>query len=196
MPKYSDITLAILAGGNARRMGGQNKALLEYDGETFIKRIHKNLSPLFQSTIIISNSDNDFNIANTIVFSDIIKGIGPLGGIHSALVNSKTPLVFIVSCDMPFADGSIAEMLIHKHQQLKPEILIPVINDYNEPLFAIYSKTLINSIKVLVSGSAGRPIKDLLINTNTLFIKLEESPKTKKCFKNINSIEDFQALEQ
>ncbi len=194
MPQFPKTTLAILAGGKATRMGGQNKALLEIDGESFIKRIYRNLSPLFQNTIILSNTVKDFNIAKTIVYSDIIEDAGPLGGIHSALVHSIDPAVFIVSCDMPFADSTIVIKILDEFQIKQPEILVPVINSLYEPLFAIYSKHLATKIELIVSPSNGKPVKNLLDNSNTFFFNLPDNATTKKCFTNINSLEDLNTI--
>lgn len=193
MSNPSNITLAILAGGKASRMGGRSKALLEIDGESFIKRIHRNLSPLFQNTIIISNDIKDFGIPSAVVFPDIIENIGPLGGIHSALVNSKDPFVFIVSCDMPYADPAIAKALVEDFLKKQPDILVPVFNSFNEPLFAIYSKYLAPKIEV-VEKSNEKPIVHLLKNTNTLFLNLPSNSLTKRCFTNINSLDDYAGL--
>lgn len=194
MPLFPNMTLAILAGGKASRMEGKNKALLEIDGETFINRIHRNLSPLFHRTIIISNEVKDFQIPTSQVFADLIENIGPLGGIHSALANSTSPYVFIVSCDMPFADPEIAKLLLEEFNKTKPDILMPVVNSFNEPLFAIYSKHLEKKIVSIASASNGKSIKELFKNTNISFLSLPNNSSTKKCFTNINSNEDFQAL--
>jgi molybdenum cofactor guanylyltransferase len=194
MAEFPNITLAILAGGKASRMGGRNKALLEIDGISFINRIHKSLSPSFESTIIISNEIKDYNIPNSLVFPDIIDNIGPLGGIHSALVNSSNPFVFVVSCDMPFADSSIAKILVDEFNSVQPDILIPTINSYNEPLFAIYSKKLVNQIESIVSSSNGKPITDLLKISKTIYFKLPDTLNTRRCFTNINTLDDFMGL--
>ena len=194
MPQFPNITLAILAGGKATRMEGRNKALLEIDGETFINRIHRSLSPLFQCTIIISNDAIGFQIPHVNIYPDIIKDVGPLGGIHSALVNSIHPFVFIVSCDMPFADATIAKAIGEKFIRSQPDILVPVINTYNEPLFAIYSKHLVQKIEALISTSNGKPIKDLMKIANTKYFNLPDNPITKRCFTNINSLEEFKLI--
>ena len=194
MPQFPNITLAILAGGKASRMGGRNKALLQIEGETFISRIYKNLSPLFQNTIIISNDVKDFDIPEAIVYPDIIENIGPLGGIHSALIYSLNPFVFVVSCDMPYVDPEIASALTEEFIKKYPDILIPVIDTFNEPLFAIYSKTLIAKIEFIASTSKGRPIKDLLNISSTNFFNLSSNPKTTRCFTNINSKDELDRI--
>jgi len=194
MPIFPHITLAILAGGKASRIGGRNKALLEIDGITFIQRIHQKLSPVFNNIIVISNELTNFGIENIVVNPDIIKGIGPLGGIHSALVNSIDPAIFVVSCDMPFVDSGIAVDMTTEFLKSQPDILVPLIGTYKEPLFALYSKSLVGQIESMVSSTNGRPVTDLFLISKTNFYEISENPTTKKCFTNINSFDDFKDL--
>jgi len=175
-------------------MGGRNKALLQISGQTFIARIHQCLGPFFSNTIIISNDINDFGIPNTFVYPDIFKNIGPLGGIHSALVHSFDSTIFVVSCDMPFADPSVAYTLAVEYFKKEPDILVPLINNYKEPLFAFYSKSLIPKIESIITSSEGRPINDLLKITNTQLYELPDNPETRRCFTNINSPDDYKGL--
>jgi molybdopterin-guanine dinucleotide biosynthesis protein A len=194
MPQFPNIALSILAGGKSSRMGGRNKALLEIDGQTFISRIYSRLSPLFGETIIISNEINDFNLPNVNFYADVIENAGPLGGIHSAMVNSSRPCVFIVSCDMPFADPKIASVLSNLFITLKSEILVPTINTYKEPLFAVYSRDLQSKIESIIAHAEGRPISDLFNVANTNYFNLPLSAAVKNCFTNINTIEDYNRL--
>jgi len=194
MPIFPNITLAILAGGKSSRLGGGNKALLEFDGITFIQRIHQTLSSVFSNTIIISNEIADYGIDNIVVYPDIIMGIGPLGGIHSALVNSIDTAIFVVSCDMPFVDSEIAVDMTTEFLKSKADILVPLVGSYKEPLFALYSKSLVVLIESMVSLTNGLPVTDLFLISKTRFYKLPENPATRKCFTNINSFDDFRDL--
>lgn len=194
MPIFPHITLAILAGGKASRIGGRNKALLEIDGITFIQRIHQALSPVFSNTMIISNEIADFGIDNVVVYPDIIMGIGPLGGIHSALVNSIDPAIFVVSCDMPFADSKIAVDMTTEFLKSQPQIIVPLIGTFKEPLFALYSKSLVEQIESMLSSTDGRAVTDLFLISKTNFYEIPENSATKRCFTNINSFDDFKEL--
>lgn len=185
------VTLAILAGGNATRMGGRNKALLEVDGETFIKRIYRNLSPLFDSTIIVSNDQVDFDLPRIPVFPDVYSNNGPLGGIHSAMVNSKSDYVFVVSCDMPLANASIAEMVITARAEGEYEVVVPEINGLFEPLFAIYSKGLEVIVESIIKSPEKKSITKLLEKSITGYLHFDETPEIKKCFTNINFPDDL-----
>jgi len=194
MKPYPTITLAILAGGKASRMGGKNKALLEIDGESFISRIYRNLSPLFCRTIIIANDNIDYQIGNVETFADVISNVGPLGGIHSALVNSQTPYVFVVSCDMPFVSSEIATEIASHFLSKEIDILVPKIESYHEPLFAIYSKHLVNKIETILAKAEGKPIKDLFALAKTSYLQFSDTALNRRCFININSVDDLKSL--
>jgi len=185
------VTLAILAGGKATRMGGRNKALIEIDGESFIKRIYRNLGPIFNSTIIISNEQVDFGISGVFVYPDIYRNCGPLGGIHSALVNSNSDYVFVVSCDMPFANASIAEKIINAQKDGTYEAVVPEISGLFEPLFAIYSKDVIERAEAIIQSTEKKYITKLLERSDTCYLHLNDTAETKRCFTNINSFDDL-----
>ncbi len=194
MKPYPNITLAILAGGKATRMGGVNKAMLKIDGKTFVSKIFESLSPLFANTIIISNNEEDYELHNVKVFPDIYKNMGPLGGIHSALINSNTLYVFVVSCDMPFVSLEIANEIATQFLSNEIDILVPKIESYQEPLFAIYSKHLTNKIESILAKTDGKPIKDLFALAKTSYISFPNTSLNKRCFTNINSINDLESL--
>lgn len=187
------ITLAILAGGKATRLGGINKALIEIEGETIITRIHRVLSPICNEVIIISNQAlADFRIPAKI-YPDIIENCGPLGGIHSALYHSSNEIVIVVSCDMPFISANIANLLFDTYIKHQPKVdaVIPTLNGFNEPLLAIYSKRLSTKISEILSDRKGHRITDLLDNCNTVKVEIEASPENIRSFTNINTFDDY-----
>lgn len=194
MNSPNNITLAILAGGKAQRMGGINKGLIKIDGETILKRIYLSLSPLFIETIIIGDPNKNYSLPGIKIYEDIIQNAGPLGGIHSALKNSSNNFVFVVSCDMPFVDSAIAIELIENLNLNQTEILIPKIRKFIEPLFAIYSKNTIPKIEEIIQHGIGRPITDLIEKTNTKYLVLDDNPANNKCFTNINTLEDLKRI--
>ena len=70
---------AILNGGKSRRMG-EDKAMLQFNGEAIIDRLFTLLNSSFTSVAIVGADD------------DIYQGIGVLGGLHSALKKSAQRL--------------------------------------------------------------------------------------------------------
>ncbi|MFH1317730.1 MAG: molybdenum cofactor guanylyltransferase, partial [Candidatus Omnitrophota bacterium] len=102
-PATDSISCAILAGGKNRRMG-KNKAFIEVDGISLLKKNIVLLQQIFTEITIVTNSPKEYisfkNDAS--IITDKIKDIGPLGGIFSALSTTSKESVFFVACDMPF----------------------------------------------------------------------------------------------
>jgi molybdopterin-guanine dinucleotide biosynthesis protein A len=75
----------ILAGGQARRMGGGDKPLVALAGQTLLARILATLTPE-HPLIALSASGDPARFGNTFpVLADLIPGQGPLGGVLAGL---------------------------------------------------------------------------------------------------------------
>lgn len=97
-----EVTLAVLAGGEGRRMG-QAKGLLRVNGNAILDDLFVRLNwpgPAFLVTAPgrerpISN----LRYAREVV--DPVSGLGPLRGVLTALEHLKTELIVLVTVDMP-----------------------------------------------------------------------------------------------
>ena len=82
------VTLGILAGGRAMRLGGIDKAWLERDGVPQVLRIARRFAAEVGSVLVSANRDFDRYAPHGLeVIADRIADCGPLGGIH-ALANA------------------------------------------------------------------------------------------------------------
>ena len=194
MALYPNISLAILSGGKSLRMGGLNKGLLEYKSENFVSLIHKHLSHLFGETIIITNNPDDYKHFKIGCYRDIYKGKGPLGGIHSALQNANGHSVFVVSCDMPFANSSVANILLSAFIIMHPDALVPTINGMIEPLFALYAKSNVPALERFLEAEKNLAIRNFLKEINVQYLDLPDTHEVKRCFTNVNTPEDLDAI--
>jgi molybdenum cofactor guanylyltransferase len=193
---FPNITLAILAGGKASRMGGANKALLKWNGKTFVEIILESLCEVFPNAIIIANDQEPYNHLGIQLFPDIFLGKGPLGGIHAALTRSKTNLIFAVSCDMPFVDAEIANQIAVIALKSESLAFVPRIGIMLEPLFAVYSRTGLVTLTSLLKQSNNVPIRSYLNAIPTQYIDLPNTTQTQRCFTNINTLEEYSKLIQ
>lgn len=188
------VSLAILAGGKSSRLGGIDKALITVDGIPLISRIYNTFRAEVSEVIVISNSNRTYPV-DAPIFPDKILNCGPLGGIHSALTNAASSLVLIVSVDMPFASKDIFQQLLNIYQQSNAEVVVPKHGDFLEPLFGLYSKTLVSRINSILSDKQGHPITELLSQSNTQYLELPDDFQTWMWFYNINTPDDLMALE-
>ena len=107
----------ILAGGQARRMGGGDKALLEADGKPLLGHVIERLAPQVSEIAINANGDaNHFAGFGLPVIADTVDGfVGPLGGVLAGMRwAAKQGHSHIVSAagDTPFFPADLVEKLL------------------------------------------------------------------------------------
>lgn len=129
---------AVLVGGKSKRMG-KNKALINIGSGSIVEITINKIRPFFQEIILVTNKVESYSRLNIPMVSDTYKNCGPLGGIHAALKAASFEFVFIVACDMPFIEPKFVEYILKSVEQ-DYDIVIPRVNDYYEPLHALYSK--------------------------------------------------------
>ena len=140
---YNDITGIILCGGKSSRMG-VNKAFLKLGGSYIIETISKLLKDLFERVIVITNDTNLYKFLELDLYEDIYKGKGPLGGIHSGLIHSKTEENFIMSCDIPLISKETIKFITDFPSA--KSIKVPNADGYIQHLCGIYSKSCLSLI--------------------------------------------------
>lgn len=99
------VTVVILSGGEARRMGGKDKGLVPFAGAPMILRtietIHS-LQGLVQNIIISTNNPERYTAFNLKTVKDITQNsLGPLAGIQAGLAAVKKGSVLVIPCDTP-----------------------------------------------------------------------------------------------
>jgi len=181
----------ITAGGKSSRMG-TDKAWLEVGGQPLINRVISALKPVFSEISIIANSDQYEKLGYP-VFRDRRSDIGPLEAIATALSNASKPRVLLVSCDMPFLTSEFLKYLV----RLKDKSLIIVPEDSKkmlEPLCAIYSITILNTIEGLIT-KGHRKVSDLFEEVPIRRVRFDQFSKlanSKLLFENVNCPADYE----
>ena len=98
----TSFSLAIIAGGQSRRMG-RDKAFVDLGGKALIQRVVERSADLGQSeTILITNKPAQYAHLGLPMHRDILPDKGSLGGIYTALARANNPDVLVLACDMPF----------------------------------------------------------------------------------------------
>jgi molybdopterin-guanine dinucleotide biosynthesis protein A len=109
----ADVTAAILAGGEGRRVGGADKGLLEFDGEPLIAHVLTAVAPQVGRVVICANRNLDVYARYGPVVSDGVPGYqGPLAGIVAGLRACQTPWLLTVPVDCPEPSSVLAQRLL------------------------------------------------------------------------------------
>jgi len=146
----------ILAGGESSRMG-KNKAFIEVHGVRMIDRTVSLFKEIFGEVILVTNSPIEYLDVDIKIVKDLIPNIGPLGGIYTGLFFSSSPKAFFVGCDMPFLNKKVIQYFLALAESA--EIVVHRLNDYWEPLHAVYSRSFMKSIERLIELGERRIIK-------------------------------------
>lgn len=190
----------LLSGGKSSRMG-TDKALLKLGNESIIGRITTTLKSVFANLFIISDRLSIYEFLGIPTYPDIIKQKGPLSGIHSALIHSRTDNNFIISCDLPFISSDLIKYLI-EYKSNKP-IKYFFDSNHHHYLPGIYNKSILVEIEKIFlhsheSDSAKEPkysIKNLVDKVSTEAINAENLPfYYPELFMSINTPADYEVV--
>ena len=128
----------VMAGGRSERMG-QDKALLQVDGQPLVASLAAQLAPWLEAVVISADEAERFAFTGLPVAVDRAPDQGPLMGIASGLEASPCERNLVVACDMPLVDRALARELLARLDDA--DVVVPVDPQGRyEPLFAAYRK--------------------------------------------------------
>jgi molybdopterin-guanine dinucleotide biosynthesis protein A len=138
------VAAAILAGGQARRLGGANKAALEIGGRSIFDRQYDLLHQITSTVFVVGGGAGPWTDRGVPVVPDLVPGTGSLGGIYTAIVASPSERTLVVGCDMPFLSGALLRRLI---EVTDADMVVPHSSRGYEPLCAVYGKACAPGIR-------------------------------------------------
>ena len=184
----------ILAGGLARRMGGQDKGLLQLQGSSLTARCVLALSPHVSQIYISANRNiTEYEKFGLPVLQDDNKDFdGPLAGIQCALKASADKPVLVVPCDAPLLEDLLAhdllESLLNTLKENDCVAAIPHDGTRLQPLFGLYAPNALSSLNDYLAS--GQRKVETWVNTLT-HVVVDFSSHADE-FMNINTENDLQ----
>ena len=180
----------IIAGGRSGRFGA-DKSVYVFNGKPLISHVYDAVHPVLDEIIIAANDPEKFAFLGLKVIPDIIPGLGPLGGIYTALETFDIKHVFVLPCDMPFLSTELIRFMCSiKHDY---DIVVPKIGEWYQPLHTIYSHRCGEAIKESINRGNYR-MTAFYSGMNLRIITEEEIRQfgdPLQIFKNINFREDL-----
>lgn len=142
------ITIAILAGGQSRRMG-QDKASLQLGGQSWLARLVDAALAVSPSVAVVGRAGARAGIH---WLCDDTPGLGPMGGLRTALANLGQP-VLLVGCDMPRVDAEALGWLMRVARTSGAAYgLATQRGGQIEPLFSVYDPAVLPRVDARIAA--------------------------------------------
>ena len=183
----SALTGVILAGGQGRRMGGQDKGLLLLNGVPLYQHVLQRLEPQVDIVMISANRNIDrYQLSGCQVIQDAITDYpGPLGGMLSALNVIPGDWAVFCSCDTP------AIPLDYVHQLLQQKGEAPAVwvrsRERDHPTLALIHRCVADALEIYLQQGQRR-LMQFLTEQGGHAIQLNDD---ESAFRNINTPEDL-----
>jgi len=181
------ITAIVLSGGQARRMGGQEKGILPFAGKPMISYVIDTLDGLgdkIQTIVINSNSPSNYEQFKQKIISDNLKDdMGPLAGIEAGLVNINSGYLLVVPCDVPLVTVEPIIRLINAVSNSEANCAVVHDGERMQATFAIFHVSQLEALQSYLKRGGRRLItwyqeqqavevdcsdlKDIFVNINT-----------------------------
>lgn len=144
-----DVTGVILAGGKSSRFG-INKAFSEINGSRLIDIVAGLMTSIFTRTVLITNSPEEYSYLGLPIREDLIRGLGPIGGILTGLEDMRDEAGFFIACDMPFVSEDLIRYIVSIRSEF--DAVVPKVDWKIEPLHALYRKSCLPVIRDLIAS--------------------------------------------
>ena len=190
-----DITAVVLAGGRARRMGGNDKGLMEVAGKPMVAHTIDVLRP--QTAEVIVNANRNAGAYHAItgcrVIADTVGGFaGPLAGMASALEASATRLLLTAPCDSPLVTPDLGPRLHAALARDGAEIAVAHDGGRMQPVFALLTRDLLPDLLAFL-GTGERKIDTWYATRHAVTADFSDILDT---FLNVNTPQERDRLEQ
>jgi molybdopterin-guanine dinucleotide biosynthesis protein A len=191
MQTPNSVSWVILAGGQASRMGGQDKGLIELDESPLIQHVFSKLSAQASDISINANRNIAFYQHYAPVFGDLMQDFpGPLAGIHAGLLRATSDWVGFVPCDSPYLISDYVERF-ERHIDGETEILVAHDGEHQQPVFCMYHKRALPKLTSFLERGE-RKVRLLYNECSVRYIDFGDAPH---CFINLNTPQQLHELQ-
>tara|TARA_B100001113_G_scaffold40532_1_gene28743 strand:+ start:51 stop:659 length:609 start_codon:yes stop_codon:yes gene_type:complete len=190
---HSNILGVILAGGKSQRFG-EDKCQVKLGDKLLIDYILSEIIDEFEEVLLISNNKIKYNHSNKIsLVDDFKKGLGPLGGILTAMKwikENKRNYKWISTfpSDTPFFKKQILDNFLNEIESYEGKLFFINSNDTRHNIFGLWSIDLLERLeKDLNNGERKVEMWANKVGVKSINMNFEN----KDPFFNINTKEDL-----
>lgn len=193
-PDRQVITGIILAGGEARRMGGTDKGLVRVRARPMIEYVITGLGPQVATLIINANRNREvYESYGFPVVPDELDGFnGPLAGMASGMRAARTEYVVTVPCDSPFLPPDLVARFGQKVSDEGADICMAHNGERTQPVFSFMRTRLLDSLLAFLARGE-RKIDRWFGEHACVVADFSDRPEA---FLNINTPEELADIEK
>ena len=191
---HNKILGVVLAGGKSQRFG-QDKSQVKLNGKILIDYILSEIIDEFKETLIVTNQSISFMSSKKItVIEDFKKGLGPLGGVLSAMKwikdnNKEYSWISTFPADTPFFTKKELKSFYNDIKIENNKLFFIKDKNTRHNIFGLWSLDLMDQLETdLYNGERKVEIWANSIGVSTVNIKY----KNINPFFNINTIDDLE----
>ncbi|MGH1578086.1 molybdenum cofactor guanylyltransferase MobA [Planktotalea sp.] len=193
----------ILAGGQARRMGGGDKGQLMLGGQSLLARVIARLEPQVAGIALNANGDGArFASFGLPVIADSIDGfVGPLAGVLAGLdwaAEQGAESIVTAAADTPFFPCDLVPVLMQEADGIRHPLVLAATPDpkrrrNRHPTFGLWPVALRDDLRAALTGGVRKVVQwsDGHGGRDALFSNAPFDP-----FFNVNTPEDLARAEE
>lgn len=187
---YPAITAVILAGGSGSRLGGIDKALLQWRGRSFLELIVERIAPQVETILVNSNRSAPYpGIELPVVADPWPDQRGPLAGLLAGLDAAHHDWVLFLPCDCPQPAADLAQRLWVAIDS-NTDIAYAGTGSDNHYLFCLIRRSLRDELRGYLE-LGGRAVHRWLSTQRHRRVSFNDE---RDAFLNINSTAELNAL--
>ena len=195
---HNNILGTVLAGGKSQRFG-EDKSQVMLEGKLLIDYILSEISSEFREILVVSNNKIDFKNSEKIsIIEDFKKGLGPLGGVLSAMKwvkenNKNYEWVSTFPVDTPFFKKEILQKFYKEIEIEKSRLFFIKSNKTRHNIFGLWSIDLLDKLE----EDLNRGDRKVELWANSVGVKVIDMDfKNIDPFFNINTKQDLEKAKE
>jgi len=188
-----DITAVVLAGGQGRRMGGQDKGLIEINGKALIAILVDQLKQQISSILINANRNLErYQAMGYPVVSDQLSDYqGPLAGFACAMTAVDTDFILTLPCDGPSLATDYVARFIASQARTGASICVADDGERLQPVHALVKVDLLSSLNAFLDSGERKIDRWYAMHD---FVQTDFSDCA-DMFRNINTPSDHETMQ-
>lgn len=182
----ADLSLGLLAGGRASRLGGLDKAWLRRDGVAQVLRLLRAYREQVAQVLVSANRDLErYRPLGVHPVADTHPDLGPLGGLDALAAACTTPWLFTLPVDAVTLDERLLPALIAAQDG---QGAYAVDDDGVQPLFALWPVAALRTALAQALAQRRLAVRELQAGLGMAALRLDGLR-----FGNLNRLEDLLA---